>query len=167
MIKIVDSNKISILINVLNERYSSSHKMRDRSQSFFVWIIGIGFAFISIILGNNLSFNMEDKIFLTLFIIVLGILVNKFLNSIHVGFNKNRKVMIDVEKALCLYKNNIFLKDNSIYPIEYSDLESNKNTSHFKDIYSWIQTIGILLILFIWRTDIYKLSFFLLKGGNQ
>ena len=44
--KINEDSKIDILRDLLKERYEASHKMRDRSLKFAIWVLGFGIALI-------------------------------------------------------------------------------------------------------------------------
>jgi hypothetical protein len=40
--EIPEDQKIKVLMAQLEERYTASHKMRDRSMQFGLWILGLG-----------------------------------------------------------------------------------------------------------------------------
>jgi len=96
--KINEDNKIDILRDLLKERYEASHKMRDRSLKFAIWVLGFGIALIWILL-SGLSLGLVQKIILTIFVVIVGFLTGIFLKSIDKGFVNNRKVMIRIEEV--------------------------------------------------------------------
>ena len=146
--KINEDNKIDILRDLLKERYEASHKMRDRSLKFAIWVLGFGIALIWILL-SGLSLGLVQKIILTIFVVIVGFLTGIFLKSIDKGFVNNRKVMIRIEEALGCYENGVYVENGPLFPNEYKDL-SKKNTAHFTSIYYWLVVMGLVLISVIW-----------------
>ena len=143
-----ENNKIDILLDLLKERYEASHKMRDRSLKFAIWILGFGIALIWILL-SGLSLGLVQKIILTIFVVIVGFLTGIFLKSIDKGFVNNRKVMIRIEEALGCYENGVYVENGPLFPNEYKDL-SKKNTVHFTSIYNWLVVMGLVIISVIW-----------------
>lgn len=143
-----EDNKIDILLGLLKERYEASHKMRDRSLKFAIWILGFGIALIWILL-SGLSLGLVQKIILTVFVVIVGFLTGIFLKSIDKGFVNNRKVMIRIEEALGCYENGVYVENGPLFPNEYKDL-SKKKTAHFTSIYNWLVVMGLVIISVIW-----------------
>ncbi len=146
--RINDDKKVDILLNLLKERYEASHKMRERSLSFAVWIMGFGIALIWILIGGP-SLGLWQKIVLTGFVLVASALTRKFLKSIESGFKNNHEVMVRIEDILGCYEKNSYVETESLFPEKYKHL-SNKDTSHFGSIYVWLVGMGVALILMIW-----------------
>lgn len=146
--EINDDKKVDILLALLKERYDASHKMRDRSLKFTLWISGFAIAIIWIVL-NDVYLGHTQKLLLTFLVIIIEILTLIFLTSISSGFDNNRNVMISFERALGCYELGKYIKENSIYPNDYKDTKK-KGSSHFISLYVWIIAIGILVILVIW-----------------
>ena len=151
---ISDEKKVDIVLSLLNERYNASHKMRERSLNFAVWILGFGIAFAWILL-NSTSLTIFQKIILSIFIVIIGYLTRNFLFCIETGFNKNQEVMITLEKVLGCYEQNKYSEGISLYPEQYNKSEYTK-TSHFKSIYKWVWVIILVLILLIWHVQIIE-----------
>jgi hypothetical protein len=143
-----NDKKADILLNLLKERYEASHKMRERSLSFAIWIMGFGIALIWILLGGS-PLGLWQKIVLTGFIVIASALTRRFLKSIETGFKNNHDVMVRIEDILGCYEKNIYVEAESLFPQKYKDL-SNKDTSHFGSIYVWLVTMAFALILMIW-----------------
>jgi len=141
-------NKIEIILNLLNERYASSHKMRERSQSFAVWIAGLGIALIWILI-NGTNLNISQKILVSILTIGLGGLSIYFISAIQRGFDNNRAITIKLEKLLGCYKKNEYIEDDRLFPEEY--ISKNKLWSnHFSTLYCWIICVLLIVIAFIW-----------------
>ena len=142
-----DDKKVDILLSLLNERYNASHRMRERSLNFAIWILGFGIAVAWMLLGD-INLSISQKVVLTIFIVIIGYLTRKFLLYIEVGFNTNKEVMVTLEETLECYEQNKYVEGKSLYPEKYRDSECTK-TSHFKSLYEWIWVIITLLIFLI------------------
>jgi ABC-type branched-subunit amino acid transport system permease subunit len=148
LMQISNDKKADILLNLLKERYDASHKMRERSLNFAIWIMGFGIALIWILL-NGSPISQLQKIVLTCLVLVGGVLTRRFLKSIQAGFEENHKVMVKIEDTLGCYEKGAYIGDEPLFPEKYKDL-SNKETSHFGSIYIWLIAMGLALILMIW-----------------
>jgi len=146
--QINNDKRIDILVNLLKERYEASHKMRERSMSFSTWVMGFCVALIWILLSGS-PLGLWQKIVLTGFVLVGGVLTRKFLKSIQVGFENNHNLMVKIEETLGCYEKGVYVGEDSLFPENYKDL-SNKETSHFASIYVWLAVMGLALILMIW-----------------
>ena len=147
--QIAEKDKVNILINLLNERYNASHKIRERSLKFTIWILGFAIAFLWILL-NETSFTFPQKWILTFLVIVIGGIAFWFLIALEKGLNNNRNVMIDLEDVLGCYKKGTYIASKTIYPNEYKEKEIRSWFAHFKSIYILLIPIAILLICLIW-----------------
>lgn len=68
-----DDQKISVLTNMLSERYKAEHNMRDRSVNFTKWILGLGIALLWILLLKT-DLNLFAKCFSSAFIVTYSVL---------------------------------------------------------------------------------------------
>lgn len=150
-----DDKKVDILLSLLNERYDASHRMRERSLNFAIWILGFGIA-VAWMLLCDINLAISQKIVLTIFIVIVGYLTRKFLLRIETGFNANKEVMVTLEEALECYEQNKYMEEKSLYPEKYKNSDCTK-TSHFRSLYEWIWTIIGLLISLIWLEQILNL----------
>lgn len=150
-----DDKKVDILLSLLNERYNASHRMRERSLNFAIWILGFGIA-VAWMLLRDINLSIFQKVTLTIFIVIIGYLTRKFLLCIEVGFNANKEVMVTLEEALGCYEQNKYIEGKSLYPEKYKKSDCTK-TSHFKSLYEWIWIIITLLTSLIWLGQILDL----------
>jgi len=150
-----DDKKVDILLSLLNERYNASHRMRERSLNFAIWILGFGIA-VAWMLLCDINLSISQKVVLTIFIVIIGYLTRKFLLRIEAGFNANKEVMVTLEEALECYEQNKYIEGKSLYPEKYRNSECAK-TSHFKSLYEWIWVIIALLTSLIWLGQILDL----------
>jgi len=144
-----DKNKIDILLSLLNERYNVSHKIRERSLRFTLWILGFAIAFVWILI-NGTFFTISQKIILTFLVVVFGIISFWFVRSLEKGFNKNREVMIDIEKALGCYDEGFYVGSKALYPDTYREKKKKSRFSHFRSIYLLIIPVVLLIICLVW-----------------
>jgi len=147
--KIYNKDKITILLNLLNERYDASHKIRERSLKFTIWIMGFAIALIWILL-NAVTLAIYQKWVLTVLVVVIAGITFWFLYALEKGFDNNRKVMITLEEVLDCYKKGAFIASKTLFPSEYKELKKKSRFAHFKSIYILIFPIAILLICLIW-----------------
>ena len=162
--QISDDKKVDILLSLLTERYDASHRMRERSLSFALWILGLGIAMAWMLLGE-VSLTFSQKTILTIFVVIIGYLTKKFLNSIEVGFNRNRSVMIKIEEVLRCYEEREYC-GSTLFPEEYKNLDK-KETSHFASLYQWLWTIVGMVISLIWLKPVLRIiKQAISKGGG-
>jgi hypothetical protein len=145
---ISDEKKQDILLALLKERYEASHKMRDRSYNFVIWIMGFGIALIWLILSRP-DICSNQRVVLTVLVIVSGILAFFFLHSIDRGFTTNKAVMVKLEQILGCYEKGQFKENEAIYPLEYESLKKNP-FSHFLSLYLLLATFGLGIIALLW-----------------
>ncbi|OPY74207.1 MAG: hypothetical protein A4E63_00813 [Syntrophorhabdus sp. PtaU1.Bin050] len=146
--QVSDDKKVDILINLLNERYDSAHKLRERSYKFTIWLLGIGVAFIGFVVTKP-YLTLAQKIVLTIFITVVLLLAAFFLLSMEKGARKNRQVMIRTEEVLGCYKPGIFDDQDALYPADYMKQESPR-VPHFSYLYLWLFVIAGCVIALLW-----------------
>lgn len=145
-----DDKKISVLSNMLNERYKAEHNMRDRSVNFTKWILGLGIALLWILLLKT-DLNLFTKYFSSAFIVTYSVLSFWFLLEICKGFKNNRNVMIRLETAMLLYEEGSYLNNEAILPKEYKKPYSKKESpSHFRSLYGLLFVLAIFLIGLVW-----------------
>ncbi|MDI6716717.1 MAG: hypothetical protein QME63_07220 [Actinomycetota bacterium] len=162
--QIDEKDKVNILIGLLNERYNASHKMRERSQSFAIWILGIGIAVIGLLLTGQ-AISISEKWLLIGFVILVWLLSVYYLRSIERGFQNNRSVMINLERVLGCYDKGVYLKSKSLFPPEYANSKDHLSAyekmkcylrSHFIPMYAWITVVALMVGLMIWYSPIEK-----------
>lgn len=142
-------DKMAVLLELLNERYNASHKIRERSMRITIWILGLAVAFIWILVsGSPLTF--AQKSILTVLVIILGAVTFWFIHSLEKGFHRNRTVMINLEEALGCYEEGLYLVSKTLFPSEYRQIKKKSWSSHFRSIYLLIIPVAILIIALIW-----------------
>ncbi|HEB13006.1 hypothetical protein LCGC14_1966700 [marine sediment metagenome] len=149
MLDIDKKDKIDILLNQLNERYNALHKMRERSLSFVIWILGFGIAVIWVVLTKNGLAPLQRSLLMIL-IVIVGALTAYFIRAIERGFTTNKKIAGDIEQALGFHTKGFFVEKNTILPQEYE--KGNQNpvwSGHFPSLYIWLAAISLMTFLIV------------------
>ena len=172
MMELKDNQKLHVLITELQERYNASHKIRERSIQFILWIsgmaIGLGWLLIS-----QKAIALPQRIALTLLILVLFAGTLYFLMGLRRGFGKNREAMINCESSLGMHDPGIYLTDGPLLPTEYSRTH-RRWSEHFHTLYVWLILVAVSLLILTWTcseqgkripTNIKKEN--IIKGGQK
>jgi hypothetical protein len=148
MNELSDELKAQVLLAELQERYSASHKIRERSIQFTLWIsgmaIGLGWLLIS-----QKALVVSQRVALTLLIVALFAGTIYFMMGLLRGFRKNREAMIRSERALGMYDRGIYLADTSLLPTEYSHTK-RKWSDHFCTLCVWLILVAVSLFILTW-----------------
>lgn len=123
--------------------------MRDRSLNFTIWILGFAVALIWILLKEQ-PFCTNIRVILTFIVMLYTVISFWFLCSIQKGFNKNRELIIKMEKIIHCYDEGVYTEKEILFPKEYGEHKNRNLMSHFKSIYILLFPIAILLVVLIW-----------------
>lgn len=148
--EINEKEKLNIMLELLKERYCASHKMRERSTIFTVWVLGIGAASIgSLLIGFQLSCQQKWIAFFSTFLVAAFCF--HFIHSIRNGFNNNRRIIIRLEKALGCYSPGFYVENESLYPDEYANISESKHY-HFVTLYFLLSIVWLAIIILIFSS---------------
>ena len=143
-----EDQKLQVLLAGLQERYNASHKIRERSIQFTLWIsgmaIGLGWLLIS-----QKELVIPHRVSLTLLILALFAGTIYFLMGLRRGFRKNREAMINCEHALGMHDSGVYLTEESLLPFEYSRA-NRKWSDHFHTLYAWLILVAVSLLILTW-----------------
>lgn len=143
-----EEQKIQVVLAGLQERYNASHKIRERSVQFILWISGIAVG-LGWILISEQTFTFYQKIALTLLIAALFLGSLCFLWGLMKGANNNRDTLIRHERALKMYERGIYLPDESLLPEAYGRIIF-RWTNHFCTLFIWLIIMAISLTILTW-----------------
>lgn len=146
--KLDEDQKFQALLAELQERYHASHKMRERSVQFTLWISGMGIG-LGWLLISQTNLVMPQRIALTLLILALFACTLYFIFGLRRGFDKNRNTLIRCEKALGLFETGLFLEDASILPSEYQGIKI-RWSDHFSTLCLWLGIVAVALLILTW-----------------
>nr|MBC8361657.1 hypothetical protein [Candidatus Desulfatibia profunda] len=143
-----EDQKLQVLLTELQERYNASHKIRERSTQFTLWIsgmaIGLGWLLIS-----QKTFALSQRIALTLLIAALFAGTIYFIMGLRRGSKKNREAMIRCESALGMHDTDAYLEGKSLLPREYSQTD-RKWSDHFCTLCVWLILVALSLFILTW-----------------
>jgi len=154
--EIPDQKKIDVLSAQLQERYSSLHKMRERSMQFVLWILGFGFglAWLSI---NEVVFTRSQQWAVTVLLVVTALVAFGFVFAIERGFKANRETAIRIETALGLFEADGYGTEEAILPPRFSNFKTGL-TGHFTTLYVLVVVVVLLLLVFTWTNPCTSVS---------
>lgn len=146
--EILEEKKLDVLLVQLQERYEALHKMRDRSMHFVLWIIGLGLG-MAWLLIDEVALTLLQRCFITVLLLVMGLVAWIFIKAIERGFKANRRIMIRIEKTLKLYEKDYYGMPKSVLPTEFSHQRIGW-AGHFSTLYMLIVVVFIALIVLTW-----------------
>lgn len=151
--EIKDEDKVNVVLSLLRERYNASHKMRERSARFTIWIVGLAFTVIWFLLLKGPTFTSSQKLALAVLVAVIGGLAFWHQVAVDKGFHRNRSTIITMEEALGAYKEGLYADQKTLLPAEYRAIvkfpSRRSLTYHFVITYLWIAVVLIALIVLI------------------
>lgn len=145
-----EDQKIQVLLAELQERYNASHKIRERSIQFTLWISGMAIG-LGWLLITQKTLMFSQRIALTLLILALFAGTFYFIMGLRRGFRKNRESMINTERALGMYEPDVFLDGISLLPEEYSQLKG-RWSGHFYTLYVWLILVALSMLILTWTS---------------
>ncbi len=143
--------KITVLLQALDERYKSIHIIRERVQNIALWVLGLFVTAGGWLVQSNTSLLIREKWFFTI-IILLAILTLRifYLKDLEKGFKNQQRIQAKIEAALGLCKKGVFIED-SIYPKEWINAgQKNGKGNFFRHNYLLIYAATTILLLSIW-----------------
>jgi len=145
-----EDQKFQVLFAELQERYNASHKIRERSIRFTLWISGMAIG-LGWLLITQKTLMLSQRIALTLLILALFAGTLFFIMGLKRGFRKNRESMINTERALGMYDSGAYFEGIPLLPEEYSQLKG-KWSDHFHTLYVWLILVALALIILTWTS---------------
>lgn len=143
-----EDEKLKILLAGLQERYHASHRIRERSMQFMLWISGIAVGLCWILISQK-ALSPTQQIVLSVLIVILFGGVLHFTLALRKGFENNRKVMIKFETILGLHTPGLFLSDGPLLPAEYCQTK-RRWSDHFCTVCGWLVLVAMALLVLTW-----------------
>lgn len=138
-----------ILLQGLEERYSSIRIIRERVYNITIWSLGVLLALGWGIVQIEKSYNCCQKIFFIVILLIAGVLLYYFyLKDLELGFYKQREIAAKLEKELWFFTKT---KDRgSLYPEEWIN---PKKGHFFRNSYIvigfWIFVVMLTILFFM------------------
>ena len=145
-----DDQKFQTLLAVLSERYAASHKIRERSMEFTLWISGlaIGLAWLLISQGG---LAVGQRVALAGLVIGLFIGTMHFMLGLARGAKNNRAALISVEQALGMHTPGYFVETTALLPSEYTKHDT-RWSHHFCTLHVWLTIVALALLSLVWTS---------------
>ena len=117
------TDKVTILLAALQERYEALRAIRSRVEGLGLWVLGLLLSAAAWIVQSDIIIPKDDK---TAYIVALTvafvILRFKYLRDLSKGFKSQLRVAVNIETALKLYEPGFFDGGKkSIYPNEWAE----------------------------------------------
>jgi hypothetical protein len=148
MMDLSEDQKLQIVLVELQERYNASHRIRERSTRFTLWISGMAIGLAWLLISQK-SLLFSQRVALTLLVAALFAGTLFFILGLLRGFGKNREAMINSERALGMHDSGVYLEDGPLLPPEYSRITS-KWSNHFYTLCVWLIVVAVSLIVLTW-----------------
>lgn len=153
MNELTKDQKIQVLLVELQERYNASHKIRERSIQFTLWISGMAIGIGWLLLSQKTPLSIYQRIALTVLSLTLSMGTLYFLIGLRRGMSNNREAMIRSEKALGMHTPGVFLPDIALLPAEYKE-SSRRWSDHFYTLYLWLILVALSLLILTWTCPV-------------
>jgi len=150
MIRLDDDSRLTVLLTLLNERYAASHKMRERSTRFALWIIGFLIAAGSWLILNDMEMVLGDRVKLTVITVIVAYFSYNYIIDIKRGFDRNWKVIITVEEALGCFEESTLIEGRRLFPEEYKHPVQSGIHGHFGTTIALLVVAFVVLELLLW-----------------
>jgi hypothetical protein len=151
-----DDRKFQAVVAELQERYGASHKIRERSTQFTIWLSGIAIGLAWLLISKN-ELSPSQLMSLRLLIIALWGGAAVFIIGLRKGFNSNRRTMITCERALGMFDRDVYLSGEPLLPSSYAT-PKEKWCNHFTTLCVWFCIIAIVLLVLTWTGSGHNLS---------
>ena len=143
-----EEQKLQVLLTELQERYNASHKIRERSTQFTLWISGMAIGLGWLLISQE-TFALSQRVALTLLIAALFVGTIFFILGLRRGSQKNREAMIRCEGALGMHDTGVYLEGKPLLPMEYSHT-NHKWSDHFCTLCVWLIIVAVSLLILTW-----------------
>lgn len=145
--EIDNAEKINILLSGLQERYNALHIIRARVENTCTWTLGILVVLSGFFIDKNVSLTTTQSIFIIASLIaVLVVLRFFFLRDLEKGFKEQFKVVVNIEKALSLYKEGAYC-DGTVYPNKWEKSGQDRCDGRFFKSSYWLLYVGFAILI--------------------
>ncbi len=149
---LTSSEKVTVLLAALQERYEALRSIRARVEGIGLWSLGLLLAGAAWIVQSDAVIGRYEKV-LYIAGILVGICVLRcyYLSDLAKGFKGQQKVTVRLEKVLGLYEHGTFDDtEEGVYPIAWKKAGMEDGDGRFfKTTYILLYTSAVLLIAVI------------------
>jgi hypothetical protein len=130
-VKIEDQDKIKILLTLLDRRYESIEKIRERVYNISIWTLGIFLGAAGLLVQGSIVLDWPAKVFAVLAEVFAVVSIIFYIKDLESGFRNQFRVAIQIERALGLSEKGAFGLDEGVLPSEWSKAGTKKAQGRF------------------------------------
>ena len=124
--EIDDQDKIKILLALLDRRYESIEKIRERVYNISIWTLGVFLGAAGLIAQGNIKLDWPAKILVGLAETFAVVAIMFYLKDLERGFRNQFRVATQIEKALGLNEQGAFGLEEELLPSEWAKAGTKK-----------------------------------------
>ena len=140
-----DEERFQSILHQLGERYAEARGMRERSQSFVIWISGLSFGLTSVLLIREPNLGTSGYFFLGGIVLAVGVIALWHVSAMSKGFRHNHQILVRLESAIDLFECDAYISGEPILPEEYQR-PPNIRSQHFVIMLAWLVVVLALLL---------------------
>lgn len=141
--------KHTILLAELQTRREALETIRTRALNIISSISVGAIALIWLLISQcNLSILQQFVLSVFIFGTVYG--VYRFINSLAVGFDNTRNIMIEIERELDMYKQGSYIQNDALLPEQYKQNANSNKNAFFGLLKQWLWFLFIITLTLIW-----------------
>jgi len=140
-----DEERFQSILHQLGERYAEARGMRERSQSFMIWISGLSFGLASVLLVREPNLGTSGYFFLGGLVLAVGAMAMWHVGAMWKGFRHNHQILVRLESAIDLFECGAYISGEAILPEEYQTPPKIRS-QHFVIMLTWLVVVLALLL---------------------
>jgi heme/copper-type cytochrome/quinol oxidase subunit 4 len=144
-----EDKKVDVLISALEERYKSTHKIRERVQTTGIWILGILTSVSGWLVQSDVILGCAEKQLYIFGLAIAFILIRfVYLKDLNKGFKGQQRTTAKLEKALGFYDTKFFNDDeDSLYSKSWEKAGTEEGEGKFFQSTYYLVYAGFIFLL--------------------
>ncbi len=149
--EINSTEKISILLAALQERYNATHIIRARVENICTWTLGILVTAAGLFIGKATCLALNDKIVLSASLLAIFIILRfVFLRDLEKGFHSQFRAAARIEKILLLFDKGVY-DHEPVYPENWNKSgQKDCDGKYFRSNYILLYLGFVIIMSSIW-----------------
>lgn len=150
-LRMSDEQKVTVLLQALNERNTSLHTIRERVQNVSLWVLGLFVTAGGWLVQADTILTVYEKWVCSIAILTVVLILRFFyLADLEKGFKTQQRIQVQLEEVLGFFSPEVF-RPEALYPKEWkrAGLKNGKG-NFFAHNHLLIYVGTLLLILSIW-----------------
>ena len=145
--EISETDKIQILLALLERRYDSIEKIREHVYNISIWMLGVFLAASSFIMQGKIQLNLLEKVFLAMIVVFILMVILLYIKDQERGFSSQFRAAIRIEKLLGFYKPGAFDLEEGLYPAEWAHTGTELGQGRFFRNITLLLCLGTIIPL--------------------